>query len=310
MNPIIDLHQDLMLYISQPELYTDRGQTSFEKIQNNNIKVTVVSAFVVPADGNYTSECMNDLIEKTLKDYVMYCDKNPSFRIIKNKDDLNTIMSTEGLYGLILHIEGLNTFDEITGWDTLERWYELGLRSIGPLWNINNPFGGGTLDPSLGLSELGKKLITWCEQKGMLFDFAHMNEKTFWDASQVVSRPIFVSHGNAHALCKNVRNYTDEQIKAIGESGGVIGVFFSKKFVSADKKPTIDDVLKHVNHIVSLVGENAVAIGSDFGGITSGFAKDLESLDDLKNLITSLPNDIQSNISYKNALRIIKAHLV
>ncbi len=310
MNPIIDLHQDLILYVSRPELYKDTGQTSFEKLKNNNIKVTVVSAFVVPSDGDYKSDQMNGFIEKALKDYVMYCDKNPSFRIIKNKDDLNTVMSTEGLCGLILHIEGLNTFNEITGWDTLEQWYELGLRSIGPLWNINNPFGGGTLDPSLGLSELGKKLITWCEQKGVLFDFAHMNEKTFWNASQVVSRPIFVSHGNTSALCKNVRNYTDEQIKVIGESGGVIGVFFSKKFISADENPTIDDVLKHINHIVTVVGENAVAIGSDFGGITSGFAKKLESIDDVQNLITSLPYDIQSKISYENALRIIKAHLV
>src|SRR6187551_453199 len=135
MREIIDLHQDLLLYISRPDLYGNRSQTSFEKLKGNNLKLTFVSAFPVPADENYLSPETNKQITKDLETYNDYCAAHPEFVIVRNKEDLSRVMVTDGLYGLILHIEGLNAFDPQTGWQLLEEWYQLGLRSIGPVWN-------------------------------------------------------------------------------------------------------------------------------------------------------------------------------
>ncbi len=157
MNPVIDLHQDLILYVSRPDLYEDKyEQTSFEQIKKNNLKITIASAFVVPPKENYLDPSVIPLIEESLKAYGNYCKAHPEFLIVKNRKDLEKVLNTEGLFGLLLHIEGLNVFDAHTDWQTLERFYEIfGLRSIGPMWNLDNPFGGGTLGNGGGLTRLG-----------------------------------------------------------------------------------------------------------------------------------------------------------
>lgn len=308
MLPIIDLHQDLLLYVSRPDLYKDRDQTSFKKIKDNNLKVVVASAFPVPKNEDFFDPKVNQLIENDLSTYNLYVEKNPEFIIIRNKKDLHYVMKTNGVHGLILHIEGLNVFNTKEGWSLLNHWYDMGLRSIGPMWNTNNLFGGGTKDTNKGLTKLGEKLLVWCEKNGLLFDFAHMNSKTFYDASKIVTRPILVSHGNSSAICPSPRNYTDKQLEIIGRSNGVIGVFFSKKFITNTNDLSIHGIIKHINQIEKIAGNNAVALGTDFGGIVSGFIENLHSTDNLQSLLEKKQKN-KNGLAFKNALRIINSHL-
>lgn len=307
------MHQDLMLYVSRPELYKDKHkQTSFEQIKKNGLKVVVASVFVVPKKENYLDPSANTLMEKSLQAYAAYCAEHPEFIIIKDRKDLKKVLATYGLYGLVLHIEGLNVFDAKNGWKMLEHFYALGLRSIGPMWNINNPFGGGTLDRERGLTALGKKLIAWCEKRGVIFDCAHMNEKTFWDAVKITTKPIMVSHGNSRAVLDHVRNYSDRQLEHIAKTNGVIGIFFSKKFLSGEKRATMKTVGAHIDHFVHIAGENSIAIGSDFGGIISGFPDGLYSVDDLPTFLEKISNSSKTlgdKMAWKNALRVIHSHL-
>lgn len=310
MKPIIDLHQDLMLYVSRPDLYQNTNQTSFDQIKNNNIKITVVSAFPAPENDEFLNPITNILIEKDLIAYNEYVKDHSEFKIIRSENDIDEVLETENVYGLILHIEGLNVFNPKTDWDLLEKWYNLGVRSIGPVWNLSNPFGGGTIEQG-GLTDLGKQLIRWCEEKRVIFDFAHMNEETFLDAQKIVTKPVFVSHGNARSICEDIRNYTDDQIKIIAHTGGTIGMFFSKKFISKNDQPTINDVIKHIDHIKNLVGIDYISVGSDFGGIISGFAEGLNSVDDLQNLRKKLSSkgyseEVLDKIFFTNALRVLK----
>ena len=305
MVPIIDLHQDLLLYTTRPELFKDTNQTSFEKIKENNLKIVTVSAFPVPPEENFFNPISNDMIEEDLQKYLEYVTTHPEFVIIKKKEDVTRVMETEDLFGLILHIEGLNVFDEKSGWSMLERWYEIGLRSVGPVWNLANPFGGGDKDENKGLTDLGKKLVTWCEERGLLLDFAHMNAPTFWDTTKIVSRPILISHGNAATLCPRPRNYTDEQLHAVGESGGVVGLLLGKKFLTSKDNAGIEAVLDQIAHIESVAGKDALAIGSDFGGILSGFVDGLHSVDDVQTVLPSTPEDVRELFAYKNAERIL-----
>lgn len=304
---IIDLHQDLLLYISRPDLYPNdiTKQTSFEQIKKNNLKVVIATTFPVPDDEDYTNPITNEMIEKDIIFYNEYCARHPEFLIIKNKEDFNRVLSDENLFGLIIHIEGLNVFNEDTDWGMLEHWYDMGLRSIGPVWNLSNPFGGGTVE-SGGLTNLGQKLIAWCEQKGVIVDFAHMNQETFWDAVKIINKPIFVSHGNAYSVCENIRNYTDEQLQKIRDTKGCIGIFFSKKFLGREDESI---VYEHINKILEIAGSDCIGIGSDYGGVISGFAEGFDSVDCLPKLISMLGIDIQEKISYKNAVRVIGEYL-
>lgn len=313
VNPsIIDLHEDLLFHINHPELWNNRQQTSYEMLRKNKVRLTFATAFPVPPNDNYFDPITNKLIEDDLKSYTHYCDTNPDWQLVKNTTDLRQIVAEQKKTGLILHVEGLNTFaDTADDWARLERWYKLGWRSLGIVWNLTNPLGGGTKDPVQGLTVAGKKIIEWAQDHRMIIDFAHMNAPTFADVAKLLKGPIIVSHGNTHALCPNPRNYTDEQLKLVAESGGVVGVFFAKSFLTGTKPATIDDVVNHLDHLRKVMGIEQVALGTDFGGIISGFVENFDSLDRLSVLWTALAargytDEMLEKIAYRNALRVLE----
>lgn len=297
-----------MLCVSHPELYAGAAQTSFEKLKENNVKVVLASALPLSKTGGDFDDSINDLIEKEILNYLDHCKRNPEFIIIKDAKDIDTIMDTEGLFGLIIHIEGLNIFDESKDWSRLEKWHELGLRSIGPIRKYKNPFGGEVLDPDTGLTDLGKKLIEWCEKKGVILDFSHMNLKTFWDASKVVTKPIIVSHGNSYSICENISNYSDEQLKHIASTGGIIGLTLSKSRLTKEAAATQETVKNHIRHMLSIMQPENIGLGTDYGGIRSGLPEKMDGIDSIPLFLNNLDFIDQESIAYKNALRVLKEH--
>jgi len=217
-----------------------------------------------------------------------------------------------------MHIEGLNIPPRpkiikrgvAAGWNRLQKWYDMSWRSCGLVWNLTNPLGGGTNDTSQGLTQLGKEIIQWLQERSMIIDFAHMNEKTFWDVAEIVLDPIVVSHANTRNSFLNQRNLTNDQLRKVAESGGVVGVFLAKKFVTGNEKATVADVIDHVDHMQNIMGIDHIALGTDFGGIISGFPKGLESVDKLPALWKELKrrnyseDDIEK-IAYKNAAKVL-----
>lgn len=311
----IDLHQDLLSHINRRDLFpADQWQTNFELIAQNKFNLVCATAFPVPSGENFFDPISNRMIED---EFLQYRKKatEPGWTLIQTATDVDRVVAPGGPIGLLLHIEGLNVIDD-DSWDRLEHWYNIGWRSLGIVWNLTNPLGGGTTDPIQGLTPLGAKLIEWCTEKRMVIDFAHMNEPTFWDCAKMGDRPIYVSHGNCRALCDHVRNYTDEQLRAIAHSGGVIGVFCAKTYVTGKDKPgTIEHLLQHIRHILKVIGDDHIAFGTDFGGIVTGFLKDLESISALPRLLevmrrAGIKEDTIEKICYKNAKRILKQHLL
>jgi membrane dipeptidase len=116
-------------------------------------------------------------------------------------------------------------------------------------------------------------------------------------------------------LCDSPRNYSDEQLRAIAESGGVIGIFFSKKFITGKGMPAlISNVVSHIQHIRKIASDDCVALGTDFGGIISGFPERLSSVSELPNLFSALRDEgfteeMIEKICHKNAERVLKAYL-
>lgn len=180
-----------------------------------------------------------------------------------------------GRLAMVPHIEGAECFD--LGLDALEILHAAGLRSLGPVWSRPNAFGHGApmarqdpLEPGEGLSEAGRRLVRRAEALGILVDLSHLTETGFWDVARIATKPLVASHSNAHALSPSARNLTDRQLAAIAESGGLVGLNFHAAFLRADctrdRDTPIATMLRHLDHLLGILGEDGVALGSDFDG--------------------------------------------
>lgn len=308
--PIIDCHQDLLAHLRYRDVYKQNQQTDYAMLQRNNVICTVATAFPIPENEAWFHASANTLIERDLIDYQSHCACIPSWSITTGAESFNTPQN-----GLLLHIEGLNVF---TGtpedWTRLNRWYTLGLRSVGIVWNLTNSLGGGTKDATAQLTPLGKSVLQYLEQKHMIIDFAHMNEPTFWDAADITQGPIYVSHANARALCDSPRNLNDKQLRAIAKRNGSVGVMFASRFINANRKATIADVANHIEHMLNIMGPRHVHLGTDLGGIISGTIDGLDTVSGIPDLFAELharniSEETLLAIASGNATRVLSAML-
>lgn len=125
---------------------------------------------------------------------------------------------------------------------------------------------GAKRPPFRGLGPLGQDVIAASNDAGMLVDLAHCHEASFFTALERSRAPVVVTHGAARALADHHRNLTDEQLRAIGASGGVVGVIFYPWYLSKKLRDDVDRVVDHMEHIASVAGPAHVALGSDFDG--------------------------------------------
>jgi membrane dipeptidase len=109
-----------------------------------------------------------------------------------------------------------------------------------------------------------------CNELGIVVDTSHLNEAGFWDVARLSSAPLVASHSGAHALCASSRNLTDEQLDAIGTTGGLVGIVFAVAFLREDGAENADTplerVVAHAAHVAERIGVDHVALGSDFDG--------------------------------------------
>ncbi len=177
----------------------------------------------------------------------------------------------------VLHLEGAEAIDP--GLEALDHWYAAGLRSLGPVWSRANAFAHGvpfvfpsSPDTGPGLSERGAALVGACTELGIVVDLSHINEAGFWDVARLEPGPLVASHSGAHAICATSRNLTDEQLRAIGASDGLVGIVFATPFLRpdfADEAQTpLSLIVEHARHVADLIGVRHVALGSDFDGAT------------------------------------------
>lgn len=313
--PLIDLHEDLLIHLRHPHLSPDGvTQTSIPLLESTPVKILVTTAFPLPPEDDFLHPSSNDLIREDLAFYNEYAETHAKWRIATTKHDIDDVLNTEGAHAFLLHIEGFNvpTDDPFT---LLDEYYQSGLRSLGIVWNVTNPLGGGTLDPEVGITPLGRDVLAWSEANSLLVDFAHMNPVIMRDALAATTGPVYISHGNTCEHCPTPRNYSDEELRQVADRGGIIGPFFSKKFLVPPGAPApIESVVAHFSHMRDVVGVEHIAVGTDFGGILSGFADNLTSLADMENLWNALrsaqftESDIEA-ISYRNAARFLKENL-
>lgn len=193
----------------------------------------------------------------------------------------------ESLFG-VYSIEGGEALE-----GSIDRLYELDgelrLRMIALTWNYLNQIGTpAKIDNTTGLTAFGCDLIREMDALGIYADVSHLNERGFWDVYEKMELPPVASHSNCKALCSSFRNLTDEQIDAIIEKNGYIGINFYPHFLKDDGKDTsVDDVIRHIDYIAQRGGVHTIGLGSDFDGIEVA-PKGLEDASRMKNLIEEL----------------------
>jgi len=150
----------------------------------------------------------------------------------------------------------------------LEVWYKLGVRIVELTYNERNLVGDGCMEKAdCGLSEFGRKVVEEMNRIGLVIDLSHVGERSASEAIELSKDPLIFSHSNARAVCDVPRNISDEHIKAVAEKRGVIGINALSPFLRKDGEKqgtTLTDYLKHIDHVVKLVGVDFVGIGTDY----------------------------------------------
>ncbi len=149
--------------------------------------------------------------------------------------------------------------------DYLQVAYDLGLRMMGLSYNFQNAVAGGCMDRfDGGVTSFGAELIARMNELGIIIDLAHSSRQAALDACKLSKQPIVASHTSAKSLRNIQRAKSDEEIRAIAATGGVIGVVTLPGFLAAGNRLTIEAMLDHIDYIAKLVGWQHVAIGTDW----------------------------------------------
>lgn len=176
----------------------------------------------------------------------------------------------EGRFGVVVacqdaSILGVSTYS-VTDWNlqNLREFHEQGLRVLQITHNERNALGDSYREPTnAGLSLLGRAVVEEMGALGMLVDLSHCGRATTLEAIARSSRPCAITHAGCRALCDTARNKTDAEIRAVAEKGGFFGVFHMTNWLTRDRTPTIDHVVRHIEHAIDVAGEDHVGFGSD-----------------------------------------------
>jgi membrane dipeptidase len=170
-----------------------------------------------------------------------------------------------GRVSLLLGVEGSYAIDDdVDG--GVDKLADAGVRFIGPLWERDSAAGGSCRSKvDRGLTDVGRALVAACNRRRVFIDVAHAGRRTFWQLAEQAALPVFSSHSGADAVHAHPRNLDDQQLAAIGQAGGIVGVIFVAPYLGG-KFCTIEAIADHIEHVAAVAGDDAVALGSDFDG--------------------------------------------
>lgn len=224
---------------------------------------------------------------------LMAMERSGTLSICKSAADIRAAMAA-GRIAAILHIEGAEPIADL---DALHVWHAMGLRSLGPVWSRPTRYGHGvpfafpsSPDTGPGLTDAGKALVRECNQLRIMLDLSHLNEKGVDDIAALSDAPLVASHSGAHAVSPSSRNLTDRQLRVIAETGGLVGLNYAIGFLHPEgsRAPMhgFDIILRHLDHLLGILGEDGVALGSDYDG--ADMPEDLNDASKLQGLVQAM----------------------
>ena len=197
----------------------------------------------------------------------------------------------------------------------LRGFYGAGVRAIGLTWNSSNCFGFPNsrdgAEMQRGLTEFGRDAIAEMNALGMLIDVSHLSDGGFDDVLALSKKPVVATHSNSRQLCGHPRNLTDAMVRRLAQGGGVTGLNFCPEFLTEDglKQCLVDDLCRHVLHIINVGGEDCVGLGTDFDGIDGtfevGHPTEMHLLFEVLEVHGLTPRQLEK-LAFGNVLRVIR----
>ncbi|MCI9640930.1 MAG: membrane dipeptidase [Emergencia sp.] len=309
---IVDMHCDTLLEAwRKPELdfYNADLSINVELLKENDSLAQFFAMYISRSE----METMDsyDIIKGMYARYQQVMEANKAHirpvytveDIMKNKE--------EGILSSLLTIEDGVFLDGKM--ERLHEVYDMGVRLLTVLWNFENSVGFPSSDNQeehlRGLKPFGIEVVEEMNRLGMVIDVSHLSEGGFYDVAKYSKKPFVASHSCARALCSHRRNLTDDQLKTLGNAGGVVGVNFNGPFLKDDEEaPKIDWIVEHLLYMRDKAGIEAIGFGSDFDGIDdngelvnyAGFGKLIGAME------KHFTCDEIDLISSGNALRVLK----
>lgn len=288
---IADLHSDSLLWDRDLTQHSSYGHVDLPRLQEGNVAIQVFSAVTKSPQGqnvNRNSSTARDTITlltmiqawpprtwQSLYQRALYqADKlariekqqPEQLKIIKNRQDLATVLTARQkgnpLIGGLLAIEGAHALDGKLA--NIQGLYDAGYRMIGLHHFFDNKLGGSLHGVSGSrLSLFGRQALAEMEKRNIIVDLAHSSESVVDEVLKLAKRPVVISHTGIQGTCDSPRNISDALMKRIADKGGLVGIGFWEAAV-CDNSP--EGIVKTLRYAIDLLGENHVALGSDFDG--------------------------------------------
>jgi len=313
---LIDLHCDTLMLCALEDGYLllqNSGCISLEKMQAGDMLAQCFAIFVLSGEAARQYGCSlspYEYYQKALSAYKRQMQMNSDLilpalcaeDVLKNRaaGRMSSVLTVEDAVLLEGNIQ------------RLQQLHEDGVRMMSLCWNYENELCYPNSDDKelmgRGLKEFGIECLEQMNALGIIADVSHLSEGGFWDVVRYSKKPFAASHSCAGTLCPHRRNLSDEQLGAIADCGGVVGVNFYPEFLSPDADGSMEQVVRHIRHIHKVAGIDTLALGSDFDGFDGPC--ELDSCDKLPRLRAALERhftqDELDKICTLNALRLFK----
>jgi len=290
---IVDLHSDTLMWNRDLNDRASRGHMDLPRLQEGNVALQLFSSVTkTPKNQNYDGngadsdnitlltvaqlqplKTWSSLTERSLyhaqkRDDAVAASNN-AIKAVNTASQLDALLATRQKdtrpVGAMLTIEGLQNLEGKAA--NLDRLYDAGFRMAGLTHFFDNELAGSMHGLKKGgLTPFGRDIVRRMEAKGMIIDIAHLSHKGVAEVLAMATRPVVSSHGGVQATCKVNRNLTDDEVRGVAKTGGVIGIGYWDGAL-CDTSPRA--AAKAMKHVRDLVGIQHVALGSDYDGATT-----------------------------------------
>lgn len=298
---IADLHGDTLLWDRDPLDRGTRGHIDIPRLEDGHVALQVFSSVSqTPRGQNYQSNADTDILwllaiaqQQPMRTWFSPLHRslwhgqkladaaarsNGRLMLVRSRADLDTLLARRArgdrVTGALFSVEGLHDLEG--DFANLDRLYRAGVRMAGITHFFDNALAGSMHGLRKGgLTPLGRRVVTEMERRGMIVDIAHCSHACVADVLAMATQPVISSHGGVQATCRENRNLTDEEIRGVARTGGVVGIGVWDAAVCGTEPA---DTARAMRHVRDLVGIDHVALGTDFdGAITAGY--DVSHLD-------------------------------
>ena len=332
---IVDLHSDTLMWNRYLGDRADRGHMDLPRLQEGNVALQLFSSVTkTPKGQNYDGngadtdnitlltfaqlqpvKTWRSLVERSLyhaskRDHAV-TGSDGKLQAVDKAQQIDALLAARQMdrstVGAMLTIEGLHNLEGKA--ENLDRLYDAGFRMAGFTHFFDNELGGSMHGLKKGgLTPFGREILRRMEAKGMIVDIAHLSHAGVAEVLAMAKRPVVSSHGGVQATCKVNRNLTDDEVRGVAKTGGVIGIgYWEGAICSTDPRAAA----KAMKHVRDLVGIQHVALGSDYDGATT-VRFDTSQLAQVTQALMDegfTPDEIRA-VMGENALRVIRAGLV